>query len=248
MRDRIIGVEKVKVSQLRPAPFNFREHPEEQRRAFREIMREIGFAGAFLGRKRKDGKIELIDGHLRREELPKNAQVTVVITDLNRKEAKHLISVFDTVGDLATVDQTKFEELMKEVNFDSHDLMKMLEETSDITKPGNKEAETTEPPPEVEGMELEADEHYDYILVLARRRQDWNRLCALLNITKVRNRRSNRIGLGRAVEARKLIHMLEKKNGKLQDRGSVSEETQRSAKRTQDDPKRNRVRRSKRKG
>jgi 3-methyladenine DNA glycosylase Tag len=57
-------------------------------------------------------------------------------------------------------------------------------------------------------MELRPHEHYDYVIVLARNTQDWNRLVELLDLQTVRHR--GRIGAARGLEASRLIELLER--------------------------------------
>ena len=61
---------KVKASALVPHPRNFRKHPDEQRQALFASYEEIGFARSLLGYRLPDGRIQLIDGHLRAEATP----------------------------------------------------------------------------------------------------------------------------------------------------------------------------------
>lgn len=67
VRNRIIDHVTVKARDLVPHPLNFRKHPERQRKALKASYEEIGFARSLLGYRTDDGKIQLIDGHLRRD-------------------------------------------------------------------------------------------------------------------------------------------------------------------------------------
>ena len=78
IRDRIKEFRRVKASQLRPHPKNWRTHPPAQQDALRGVLAEIGYAGALLARELPDGSLELIDGHLRAETTPE-AEVPVLI-------------------------------------------------------------------------------------------------------------------------------------------------------------------------
>src|SRR5262249_2234228 len=87
-RDRVKGLARLPAARVRPSGQNFRTHGQQQRRVLRGLLAEIGIAGAVLGwvpdaaaRARLstepfdtwlasyDGPVQLIDGHLRREEL-----------------------------------------------------------------------------------------------------------------------------------------------------------------------------------
>jgi hypothetical protein len=129
--DRVIAQRKVKASALKPAPWNWRTHPEEQRAVMRGLLKEIGFAGAVLARELEDKSLELIDGHLRIEELG-DREIAVTITDLTEDEAKALNLVHDPVGRLAGTDAAKLEELLQSVQFDDEALQKLTQDMTDL--------------------------------------------------------------------------------------------------------------------
>jgi hypothetical protein len=63
----------------------------------------------------------------------------------------------------------------------------------------------------VEKMALLPNEHYDYVLVLARTTHEWQELCYKLGIQKVRfPDRKRAVGVGRAITAEKLLGLLSK--------------------------------------
>jgi hypothetical protein len=43
IRDRIIGLRRVRASELRPSPANWRTHPAAQSDALRGLLAEIGY-------------------------------------------------------------------------------------------------------------------------------------------------------------------------------------------------------------
>jgi DNA modification methylase len=102
IRDRIVGLRRVKASKLKPHPKNWRRHPDSQVAAMRGVLGEIGYADALLARETRGG-LELIDGHLRRD-LDPNQTVPVLVLDLTKKEADKLLAVFDPLADMAEVD------------------------------------------------------------------------------------------------------------------------------------------------
>jgi hypothetical protein len=69
-RDRIKDFRRVDASALVPNPKNWRIHTDAQRAAYRSLVAELGFAGAELVRELPDGRLMLIDGHMRAEEQP----------------------------------------------------------------------------------------------------------------------------------------------------------------------------------
>ena len=110
IRDRITELRRVRADQLRPNPRNWRTHPPEQRDAMRGVLSEIGYADALLARPLADGTLELIDGHLRAETTPE-AEVPVLVLDLDDQEAAKLLAVLDPLAGLALAD-AEFDELM----------------------------------------------------------------------------------------------------------------------------------------
>jgi len=70
IRDRIKELRRVRAKDLLPNPRNWRVHPKVQAAALRGLLAEVGYAGALLARELPDGKLQLIDGHLRAETTP----------------------------------------------------------------------------------------------------------------------------------------------------------------------------------
>jgi hypothetical protein len=126
IRNRVIDMRQVPASSLRPNPLNWRTHPVEQRDVLRGVLAEIGIAGAVLTRQCEDGALELIDGHLRIEELGDQI-VPCIVTDLTVEEARKLLVVYDPIGDLAVADAAKLNELLHEIEVQSPALLQMME-------------------------------------------------------------------------------------------------------------------------
>jgi hypothetical protein len=103
VRNRIVEHVQVRAGDLMPHPDNFREHPDSQRAALRAAYEEIGFARSLLGYRLADGRMQLIDGHLRRDIDP-DMLVTVEVLDVNAEEARKLLLTIDPLAGLATTD------------------------------------------------------------------------------------------------------------------------------------------------
>jgi hypothetical protein len=116
VKDRIVEFIRVPAKDLLANPENWRTHPQKQRAAFQSILREVGVADVLLAY-RKQGKLMLIDGHMRREELEAlgNVKVPVLVLDVNDAEAQLLLATVDPLGDLATSDRKKHGKLLSEV-------------------------------------------------------------------------------------------------------------------------------------
>jgi DNA modification methylase len=126
IRDRIVGLKRVKASQLVPNARNWRTHPEFQRDALKGVLAEIGFAAPLIARQREDGKLVLIDGHLRAETVP-DMEVPVVVLDVTAAEADKLLLTLDPMAALAGRDDANLKALLDEVEFESQAVQKMLE-------------------------------------------------------------------------------------------------------------------------
>jgi hypothetical protein len=90
----------VKAGDLVPHELNPRLHPESQRLALQEVLEEFGLARSLLAYELPDGRLKLIDGHLRAELNP-DQEVTVEVLDVNDIEARALLLVIDPMAQLA---------------------------------------------------------------------------------------------------------------------------------------------------
>src|SRR5213592_290377 len=91
VRDRVVGLRRIRAGDLKENPRNWRRHPERQRRALRALLTEVGFADAILARERQDGALEIVDGHLRRSIDPELV-VPVLVLDVDEAEADKLLA------------------------------------------------------------------------------------------------------------------------------------------------------------
>jgi len=126
-RNRVRELRRVRASELLPNPRNWRKHPDVQQAALRGVLEEVGFAGALLARERDDGRLELIDGHLRAETLA-DAEVPVLIVDLTADEAALLLAVHDPIGALAEADAAMLREITESIEVRSEAVSNLLEE------------------------------------------------------------------------------------------------------------------------
>lgn len=110
LRDRIIGLERVRAGDLVPNKKNWRRHTDEQRTALRGILEKVGYAAALIAY-RKGKKLVLIDGHLRAEDDPEQI-VPVLILDVTAKEADLLLTALDPLAAMAVADTGALSELL----------------------------------------------------------------------------------------------------------------------------------------
>jgi hypothetical protein len=92
--------------------WNFRVHPEHQRAALEALYRQVGFARSLLAYELPDGRLKLIDGHLRRDIDPR-MEVDVEILDVNEEEARTLLLSIDPLSALAQTQEQIHQRLME---------------------------------------------------------------------------------------------------------------------------------------
>ena len=126
IRDRIKELRRVKASQLQPHPKNWRTHPAAQQDALRGLLAEIGYAAALLARERADGSLELIDGHLRAEITP-DAEVPVLVLDLDDGEAAKLLALHDPLAGMAGINEEVLAELLDQVETENDAVQVLLD-------------------------------------------------------------------------------------------------------------------------
>lgn len=114
IRDRIRELRRVPAKDLLPNPKNWRRHPKAQAAALRGLLDEIGYSDALLVRELPDGKLMLIDGHLRAETTP-DAQVPVLVLDLDEKESDKLLLTLDPLASMAESDAERITALLQPV-------------------------------------------------------------------------------------------------------------------------------------
>jgi ParB-like chromosome segregation protein Spo0J len=148
--DRILDLRRVPASSLLPDPRNWRRHPPRQRAALVGVLSEIGFADALLARELPDGRLQLIDGHLRAQAAP-DQLVPVLVLDVNASEAAKLLASLDPLAALAEADAEKLDELLAQFQTDSADLAAMLDELAESARAAKPASEFSREPeiPEV---------------------------------------------------------------------------------------------------
>src|SRR5437764_4781629 len=118
IRNRIKGHRRVRAGDLVPHEWNFRLHPELQRDALAALYREVGFARSLLAYELPDGRLKLIDGHLRRD-LDPDMEVEVEVLDVTEEEARTLLLSIDPLAALAGTQEQlrdRLQELTPTVN------------------------------------------------------------------------------------------------------------------------------------
>src|SRR5205807_5057845 len=110
IRNRIKGHRRVRAGDLVPHELNFRLHPDVQRSAIQALYDDVGFARSLLAYELPDGRLKLIDGHLRRDIDP-DMEVEVEVLDVNEDEARELLLSIDPLVGLGQMQQQLYERL-----------------------------------------------------------------------------------------------------------------------------------------
>jgi DNA modification methylase len=129
IRDRVRELRRVRAQDLIPNPKNWRRHPKAQANALRDLLQEIGFSDALLVRELADGRLMLIDGHLRAETTP-DFEVPVLLLDLDEAEADKLLLTLDPLASMAGSDVERIKSLLQTVRTDSQAVDDLLRRTA----------------------------------------------------------------------------------------------------------------------
>jgi len=129
IRDRIKELRRVRASELVPNPKNWRRHPKSQIAALRGLLDEIGYADALLARELSDGKLMLVDGHLRKDTTP-DAIVPVLVLDVSGEEADKILLTLDPLAAMAESDTDRIKALLESIKTESPAVEALLHRTA----------------------------------------------------------------------------------------------------------------------
>jgi len=142
VRNRIKEHRRVRAGDLVPHEHNWRQHPRAQRAALEALYEEVGFARSLLAYELPDGRLKLIDGHLRRDIDP-DMVVEVEVLDVNDAEARQLLLSIDPLAALAGADNDVVAQLKAITTTESSalaDLWKTVGEAEAATRAALEEA------------------------------------------------------------------------------------------------------------
>jgi hypothetical protein len=125
VRNRIRQLRLVRARDLVPNPKNWRRHPRAQREALRALIVELGYVDALLVRELADGRLMLINGHLRAQTTP-DALVPVLLLDVSAEEADKILLTFDPLAAMAEADAQRIRALLETVRTDSDAVEELL--------------------------------------------------------------------------------------------------------------------------
>jgi len=133
MRNRIKCHRRVRAGDLVPHELNPRIHTDSQRVALAALYDEIGFARSLLAYELPDGRLKLIDGHLRRDLTP-DEMLDVEVLDVTDAEARALLLAIDPLAQLAGYDDKLVEELRQKTERDSAAIKTLWQTLEDADK------------------------------------------------------------------------------------------------------------------
>jgi hypothetical protein len=145
IRNRIRGHRRVRAGDLIPHELNFRLHPDLQKAALQALYREVGFARSLLAYELPDGRLKLLDGHLRRD-LDPDMEVEVEVLDVNEDEARALLLSIDPLAALAQTQEQLRDRLLEVAPAVSPDLQAAWQAAAEATL-----REQAAPPPPAAG-------------------------------------------------------------------------------------------------
>jgi DNA modification methylase len=129
VRDRIRELRRVPARDLLPNPKNWRRHRKAQVDALRGLLTEVGYADALIARELPDGKLMLIDGHLRAETTP-DFKVPVLVLDVTEEEADKILLTLDPLAAMAESDPERIKALLQAVQTNSEAVGELLRRTA----------------------------------------------------------------------------------------------------------------------
>jgi hypothetical protein len=112
IRNRIKAHRRIRAGDLVPHELNYRFHPDVQKAALQAIYREVGFARSLLAYELPDGRLKLLDGHLRRA-LDPDMEVDVEVLDVSEAEARTLLLSIDPLAALAEMQEQIHDRLLE---------------------------------------------------------------------------------------------------------------------------------------
>ena len=133
IRDRIKELRRVKASELLPNPKNWRTHPVAQQDALRGVLAEVGYADALIARETPEG-LMLVDGHLRAETTP-DADVPVLVLDINEAEADLMLATLDPLAAMAGRDEERLNDLLANLENDNESIASLLAGLKEFEQP-----------------------------------------------------------------------------------------------------------------
>ena len=222
IRDRNKEIRQVRAGDLVPNPKNFREHDEYQAKALRSVLDGVGFVGAVLAREMEDGRLMLIDGHLRQSLDPEQI-IPVQVVDVDEAEADRLLATIDPIAEMATVDGDALRSLLGDVRPGVSDAygVQFLEDLADSNRAkssggggGSTQTAAVDEAVLVD-QSIQLRPQREYAVLMCADADEWERLKVALDLGPVRRggykegSMFDAVGTQRVVHAADVLHRLE---------------------------------------
>lgn len=163
-RNRIKRFAYVDVSLIDANPDQWKDHDLDQIEVTSKVMGEVGFSGALLLRETKNGRYELVDGHMRTGMIQEGV-APALITDLSKDEAKKILLTHDLITQMAGKNLDKAQALFDQDLFSDPQVKEMIASVLQLSEEFNFEmpesigtvpSMDTDSPPLVEPQEYNA--------------------------------------------------------------------------------------------
>jgi hypothetical protein len=118
-----LRLEYVEAQSLQDNPSNWRTHPAAQLDALKDVLQEVGWAGALLYNERTG---RLIDGHARKKISQGKEKVPVLVGNWTEEQEKKILATLDPIASMAEADTAKLDALLREIQTDSQPIQEML--------------------------------------------------------------------------------------------------------------------------
>lgn len=107
----------IDLNKINKNPYNWRKHPNKQKRLLNRVINEVGWVGAVLYNERTE---HLIDGELRFEEAIKRREKTIpaIVVNVDEDIEKKLLATFDKVTLEAANNKEAYIDLVEDIEFD----------------------------------------------------------------------------------------------------------------------------------
>ena len=125
IKDRVKEFKRIKASELKANPKNWRLHDTIQREALQSVLNNVGMAGAVVVYENKDKEFVIIDGHLRAD-INDEQEIPTLILDVNDEEADLLLATYDPISEMAKSDNTMLSDLLKTIDTGDDNLQALL--------------------------------------------------------------------------------------------------------------------------
>ena len=201
----------VRVADLKPHPKNPNTHSAAQVAAIAAVIEGNG-GRAPITVSNRSGFITRGHGRLEAATLLGCEQVPVDFQDYASEQAELADMLADNhLAELAEIDEDRLVGVLKELQAAGHDVgLAGFTEDEDVGLTAvEEEVAQLEPIPK---RELQAFEHYDYLVFMFKDIRDWLRVLQLLKVAKVDfsiSRKSQKIGIGRVINGKTLLDRLD---------------------------------------